>query len=361
MSIGFVPLSFIISTFISLILIYLDQRAARMGDYNIRASVQTLHRESISRFGGVAIYLSTLFTVAVTYYLNFKWPSEVIISILVFCFPAFFIGLLNDFKFNMKPTLRLILLVPTPILFFIYGDIRVTSLDLGSLDDFLELELLALIFFCFAIIGMINAFNLIDGINGQLCSYLISVIIALNLIENFTENSVELSIEFRYFTNIFLGSLLGFFMLNLMGKIFLGDAGAYFLGSIACIALIDAQQANGFSPWSVMLILSYPFTDLFFSVLRRKYITGGGLMQPDAEHLHHMVYKRLKKLKFKDDRLRHLVTVAFLTIFNFPYLMAAIYFANNTAALISIFVVYVFSYLLTYFSLSPRFLIRSEK
>ena len=110
-----------------------------------------------------------------------------------------------------------------------------------------------------------------------------------------------------------------------------------------------------------MLILAYPFTDLIFSVIRRRYITGGDFMHPDAEHLHHVIYKRLKKLKFQDDRIRHLFVVVFLTILNFPYIMAAIYFANNTAALISIFIMYLFSYLLVYFSLSPRFLLRSEK
>ena len=361
MFIGFVPLSFLISIFISFLLIYLDQRAAKFGDLNIRDSARTLHTNSISRFGGVAIYLSTLLTILATYYLEFEWNSINIIIFLGFCFPAFIIGLLDDLKFYMKPSIRLILLIPTPILFFIYGDIRVTNLDLGYFDDFLQIEILALVFLCFAIVGMMNAFNLIDGINGQLCSYLISIIMALKLMQYLTGNIVDLSPEFRYFTNIFLGSLIGFFILNLLGKIFLGDAGAYFLGSIVCVALIYAQQINNFSPWSVMLILAYPFTDLIFSVFRRRYITGGDFMQPDAEHLHHVIYKRLKKLKFHDDRLRHLLVVVFLTILNFPYIMAAIYFAYNSAALIIIFIMYFFSYLLIYFSLSPRFLLRSEK
>lgn len=361
MFIGFVPLSFLISFLISSLLIYLDKRAAKSGDINIRESARTLHKKSISRFGGVAIYLSTFLTILATYYLGFEWNSINIIIFLGFCFPAFIIGLLDDLKIYMRPLLRLILLIPTPILFFIYGDIRVTNLDLGYFDDFLQMEILAIAFFCFATVGMMNAFNLIDGINGQLCSYLISIIIALKLMEYLTGNNLDLSPEFKYFTNIFLGSLIGFFILNLYGKIFLGDAGAYFLGSIVCVALIYAQQVNNFSPWSVMLILAYPFTDLIFSVIRRRYITGGDFMHPDAEHLHHVIYKRLKKLKFQDDRIRHLLVVVFLTILNFPYIMAAIYFANNTAALISIFIMYLFSYLLVYFSLSPRFLLRSEK
>ena len=70
-----------------------------------------------------------------------------------------------------------------PIL-FLFFDIRVTDLDLGYFDDFLEIEFLALFFLCFAMVGMMNAFNLIDGINGQLSSYLVSIIVALKVIEN---------------------------------------------------------------------------------------------------------------------------------------------------------------------------------
>ena len=110
-----------------------------------------------------------------------------------------------------------------------------------------------------------------------------------------------------------------------------------------------------------MCVLAYPFTDLAFSVIRRKFVTGGDAMQPDAEHLHHVIYKRFKKIKFKHDRVRHFFTIVFLTIFNFPYIASAVYFANNTPALIVIFIVYILSYLLIYFALSPRFLLRDEK
>ena len=361
MFIGFVPFSFIVSVLICLFLIYLDKRAESLGILNLRNSEQTLHKKSVSRFGGVAIYLSSLITVLFTIFVGLEWEYSDTLNLFFCCLPAFLVGFLDDLKFEIHPRLRLIFLLPVPILFFYYTGVSVTSLDLGFLDDFLEIEIFALLFLCFAIVGMMNAFNLIDGINGQLSSYLISIILALKFIEWVSGNTIELSAEFRYSTNILLGSLAGFLILNLFGKIFLGDGGAYFLGSIVCIALIMAQQQNGFSPWSVMLILSYPFTDLLFSVLRRKMITGGDAMQPDAEHLHHVVYKRFKKIKFKKERTRHFFTIIFISIFNFPYIASAVYFANNTPALMIIFTVYVLSYLLIYFALSPRFLLKDEK
>ena len=357
MFIGYAPLSFILSILFCIGLMYLDKKAAIAGDINVRESAQTLHTKSISRFGGVAIYLSTIL---VTYLFGFDWNTDAFF-ILICCLPAFLVGFIDDLKFSLDPRFRIVLLLPVPILFFYFFDIKVTNLDLGYFDDFLEIEFLALIFLCFAMVGMMNAFNLIDGINGQLSSYLVSIIVALKVIEYISGSDFPLSDEFRYFTNILLGALAGFFLLNLFGKIFLGDAGAYFLGSIVCFGLIDAQQSNNLSPWSVMLILAYPFTDLIFSILRRRFITGGDAMQPDAEHLHHVIYQRFGTLKFRHNRARHFLTIVFLTIFNFPYIASGVYFANSTPALISIFVVYILSYLLIYFSLSPRFLLRDEK
>ena len=73
MFVGYAPLSFILSLLFCVGLMYLDKKAAIAGDINVRESAQTLHNKSISRFGGVAIYLSTIFT---TYLFGFDWNSN---------------------------------------------------------------------------------------------------------------------------------------------------------------------------------------------------------------------------------------------------------------------------------------------
>ena len=360
MYLDYFPAGFITSFLICLGLIYLDKKAAENGDINLRKTPQTLHQKSVSRFGGVAVVLSMTIVVLMA---GFNWSNSLYFQVGVLSLPAFIIGFIDDLKVNIKPYIRLLSLLPVPIFYYFYFDLRVVSLDLAPLDNFLEFKIMALLFLCFAILGMINAFNLIDGINGQLGSYLISILLALNIVEYATgENVFIISSEFRQLTNLLLGSLLGFFVLNFpFGKIFMGDAGAYFLGAMVCWGLIYVHLENQNSPWAVMCVLAYPFTDLAFSVLRRKFITGGDAMKPDAEHLHHVIYKRMKKLKFRHERARHFFTVIFITLFNLPYLCATMYFANNTAALIAIFTVYIFTYLLIYFALSPRFLVSNEK
>ena len=228
MYLDYFPAGFITSFLLCLGLIFLDKQAAAGGDINLRPTPQTLHQKSISRFGGVAVILSMSLVLIMA---GYGWSNSLYFQVGIITLPAFFIGFLDDLKVNIKPMIRLIFLLPVPIMYFYYFELKVLNLDLGVLDNFLEFEVFALLFLCFAIIGMTNAFNLIDGINGQLVSYLISILLALNIVEYSTGNPVfQISDEFRLFTNLLLGALLGFFVLNFpFGKIFMGMQALIFL------------------------------------------------------------------------------------------------------------------------------------
>ena len=96
-----------------------------------------------------------------------------------------------------------------------------------------------------------------------------------------------------------LFALLGIFTLNLFGKIFLGDAGAYFIGTLIAIGLIIHQQTNDLSPWYVFLMLIYPITEVLFSFIRKTFIRKK-TFEPDGLHFHMLIYKRVsKKLDLK--------------------------------------------------------------
>lgn len=346
--------SFFISLSTCIFLIYLDKLAARKGDLNLRQSPQTLHSKSISRFGGVAVTMSLLI---VLFYQGYSIDNSLFFLAIICCLPAFIAGYLDDLKIDLIPTQRLLMLVPAPILFFYFTNLEVRSLNLGVFDDFLNIDLLALIFLVFAIVGMINAFNLIDGVNGLLATYIFSILVALQVRDQIFAEELFYLADYPVILQILTGALLGFFILNIFGKIFMGDAGSYFLGALVCWVLIHQYQTIGASAWSVMLLLSYPFTDLAFSVARRKFITKNDPLQPDSMHLHHVLLKRLGKLNFKKDRAKHVMVALAIFIFNLPYQMAAVYYYKNSTLLMFIFVFYILSYLLFYFSLSPRFLV----
>lgn len=344
-----------ISFFICFLLIYLDKQADAAGDSNLRNSPQTIHTKSVSRFGGVAIFLALIITL---YVAGLSWNNSIYFQVIILAFPAFLVGFLDDLKIEVTPLQRILMLIPVPLLFFYFTNLEVRSLELGVFDNFLKIDLLAIIFLVFCIVGMINAFNLIDGINGLLVSYIFTIIISLQMRDNVLLGELFYLAEYPVLLQILTGSLLAFFVLNLFGKIFMGDAGSYFLGALVCWILIHQYQTIGASAWSVMLILSYPFTDLVFSVIRRKFLTDHDLMQPDSMHLHHVIYKRLGKLKFKKEGSKHLLVTMAIFIFNLPYLLCAVFYYQNSLLLKAIFIFYILSYLLFYFSLSPKFLIK---
>jgi len=86
---------------------------------------------------------------------------------------------------------------------------------------------------------------------------------------------------------------LGFYALNFpKGKIFLGDGGAYMLGSIIAIMALIIIKKEYMNPWGVLLIASYPVIEVIFSIFRRKK-AGLPAMYPDKNHMHHLVFYKI--------------------------------------------------------------------
>ena len=122
---------------------------------NIRNSPQTFHKKSTSRLGGIAIYLSLFITSSI---IDQSQNYDFLRTALMCSFPVFLVGLLDDLKIDIKPALRIILMLPTPILFFYLLNIRVESVSVDFIDFLLQQELISLAFLIFAIIGIISHF-----------------------------------------------------------------------------------------------------------------------------------------------------------------------------------------------------------
>ena len=92
-----------------------------------------------------------------------------------------------------------------------------------------------------------------------------------------------------------MGALAGFLVWNYpRGRIFLGDAGAYFIGFMyAELSIRLITRNSGISAWYVTMLAGYPIVDTLFSMYRRGLIQGRKLMAPDALHLHSLVFRRV--------------------------------------------------------------------
>ena len=92
-----------------------------------------------------------------------------------------------------------------------------------------------------------------------------------------------------------MGALVGFLCWNYpRGHVFLGDAGAYFIGFMYAELSIQLVARNsGISAWYVIMLAGYPIVDTLFAMYRRGVVRRVPLMAPDALHLHSLVFRRI--------------------------------------------------------------------
>lgn len=335
------PISFLVG--VSLIL--LEKIRNKFGLINLRDSVQTLHKKSISRYGGVAIFISLWLTSFISDVKEYEFLRTMLLCVA----PIFLIGILDDFSVKIPPLVRLIIVFPTAFLCYFFLGTEAYSLNIPIIDDLFEYQIFSVLFICFALAGIVNAFNMIDGINGLVLLFSLSVCISTI---SFGHASVSNEILLYFVALLF--SIIGIFILNFpFGRIFIGDGGAYFLGGALAIGVIKIYQENSFSPWYVMLMFIYPVTDVIFSFARR-ILWKKSTIEPDDMHLHHVILKRIKKIGLRSNKLQHFFVTVLIFIFYAPFLVGASYFAADTILLACLSLIFVLFYLCLYIILMPK-------
>ena len=139
------------------------------------------------------------------------------------------------------------------------------------------------------IVGLINAFNLIDGVDGLATG--VTLIASLSLI---VLGLISQSPLIVYLCTVLSGSLLAFLFFNFHpARIFLGDTGSMFLGfAMATITLMAAYKSEAaMIILAPMLVLSLPIFETLISMLRR-YIHGVPIFTGDKRHTHHRLLGR---------------------------------------------------------------------
>ena len=178
------------------------------------------------------------------------------------------------------------------IIFVTLSNYSIWYVNIWGIDYLLSYFLISLIFTSFAIAGISNAINIIDGFNGLASGSVLIMICGISII------SLKVS-DFELFQIcIYLVSIiLGFMIFNFPnGRIFLGDSGAYMLGFIlSCLLVLLPFRNQEISPWVSLLICIYPFFETIFSIYRKTKRSGHNYDKPDKLHLHMLVYRFFKK------------------------------------------------------------------
>ena len=152
----------------------------------------------------------------------------------------------------------------------------------------LNLSFLALPFTLFWIVGVINAMNLIDGLDG-LASGVAFFAVLMNFVVSLSRGDILMSLLMAALA----GAILGFLLFNFNpASIFMGDTGSMFLGFIlATGSLVTAQKgAATVSMMVPILALGLPIMDTTLAIVRR-YTIGRPMFSADREHIHHRLLR----------------------------------------------------------------------
>ena len=175
--------------------------------------------------------------------------------------------------------------------------------------------------------------------NSLLLGYFTSVLIVLFLLANF--NNLILDFEFVQKAIICLSIL---FFLNIFGLLFVGDNGAYLISILVGYILIKFSNENFIvSPYFIAVLLWYPAYENLFSIIR-KMLKKYSPSKPDNNHLHQLIFKKLKqKLKFKKEIL-NTFTGILINLYNLFIFLIAVNNFSNTKILALILIVNMLIY-----------------
>lgn len=253
--------------------------------YDLPNKIKTSHKTGIPTLGGIAIFGGLVITI--TFFAEKSIPHiGYIISALTL---LFFTGVKDD-VIPLPPHKKFIAqLIAAAILTF-KADIRITSLY-GLFDLQTVPYSVSVTISIFTFIVIINAFNLIDGINGL--SGGVAVIVNLTFAYFFYQIQ---ELGWVIFTIALSGSLLAFLRFNYANKIFMGDTGSLLVGCIAAILAItfienpkiQSAYSNSFIPVFAFSILIIPLFDTL-RVFTIRISKKKSPFQGDRNHTHHIL------------------------------------------------------------------------
>lgn len=319
-----------ISTFISIIL--LRPLSFVLGLVDI-PNDRKLHQTNIPCIGGICIFIGLLTS---QFYVNEFDKFSIVL--LVTSFVILTLGVIDDLL-NLGAMLRLLIQILVALVMISFSDIKLESFgNIFGLSSPLDIGVLSIPITVIAVVSLINAFNMTDGIDGLAGSL---ALIAFGGIFCFEGLPIGLNL-----TNIILGiiaSLIPFLIFNLSSykiKIFLGDGGSMFIGYLVVWTLIYcSQNVSNFVPSFALWCITIPLYD-FLTVIFLRIIKKESFMKADRKHLHHM----LEQLGMP----KNLIVVVIITFASITFLLG--YLIENYIPFLSVPIFIILFLLYFYFS-----------
>ena len=304
---------------------------------------QKIHEGEVPRVGGLLFLSSFLITLMIigTNYILLILPL-VFGSLIVFLFSFY-----EDLRQSLSPYFRLIILFIGSFIYIFFSELP--DINISLLQLIKDHEIIKALLFVLSLMLLMNGFNFIDGLNGLSSFNFLSIVFSVLYVGYFYNDIfiINLSIFIIVFAVIV-------FLFNFpFGKIFLGDSGSYTYALFSGALIIYLFQRHSQLPTLLaMVILSYPITEMLFSIFR-KILLKYSPLKPDVNHLHHLIFKKLSGNLMSRNNIASLMMLPFCII---PFLLTYFSINYNLNDNFLKFVIYVIFYVICYL-----FLFRSIK
>ncbi len=292
--------STILSIISTSVIIFVAHRSSIMDNPGIRK----VHSRPVPRIGGVAIFISTIGIIIPLLLLSKIGSNNIFLTgykglfLLSAVSLIFVVGLIDDI-YGMRAKIKLFAQIAASLVVCQAG-IRIDSITITD-SLIIHFGWYSWPITVFWIVGLTNAINLIDGLDGLAAGICAAACGAITIL------TLHFGIQVMTIIMLsMLGALTGFLFFNFNpAKVFMGDSGSQFLGfTIASASIFCASKTETLVGLALpILALGIPVFDTFFSIMRR-FLERRSLFSPDRSHFHH-------KLLALGLHQRHAVLIAY--------------------------------------------------
>lgn len=273
-----------LSSFVLCLLMVLTKRWHGGLTMDYTDGVQKFHTAPTPRVGGVPIVLGLIVAWA-------KTPADVqdmLTPLLFAAMPAFLFGVAEDITKRVGVLQRLLATMASGLLAWWITGYALSRVDLWGVDWLLQFTVVSVLFTAFAVGGVANSVNIIDGFNGLASTMASLAFVGYAMLAWQVGDSSLAGVCL-----VLAACIWGFFWVNWpFGKLFLGDGGSYFIGfGLAWVAVLLLERNPSVSAFAALLVCVHPVTEVVFSIYRRK-VRKDHPGMPDRLHFHSLVKRR---------------------------------------------------------------------